>query len=351
MAARSYEDVLRDLRNKIYAPVYLLTGDEPYFIDQISDFIEANVLDEMEKEFNQTIVYGRDCEPLQLLSIAKRYPMMANYQVVVVREAQEMKALSGKEKEEDVKSKDKEDKNPLTDYFNNPLTSTVLVLCMKYKSPDKRTKMYKAIDKHGVIVTSKKLYDDKLPGWIDSYLDKKKKKINPDAAKLMADHLGNDLSRIANECDKLLFNVKEGQTITAQDVATNIGISKEFNIFELQDAISERDILKTNRIVNYFRANPKANPFVLTIATLNAFFTKVLLFHSSPDKSDSGLIAALKINPYFIKSYKTAARNYPFEKTAAVIGLLREFDLKSKGVDNSASEGDLLRELTFRILH
>jgi DNA polymerase-3 subunit delta len=351
MAARSYEDVLRDLRNKIYAPVYLLTGDEPYFIDQISDYIEANVLDEMEKEFNQTIVYGRDCEPLQLISIAKRYPMMANYQVVVVREAQEMKALSGKEKEDDAKSKDKEDKNPLADYFNHPLSSTVLVLCMKYKSPDKRTKLYKAIDKHGVVVTSKKLYDDKLPAWIEGYLDKKKKKINPDAAKLMADHLGNDLSRIANECDKLLFSVKEGQAVTAQDVATNIGISKEFNIFELQDAIAERDILRTNRIVNYFRANPKANPFVLTIATLNSYFTKMLLIHSAADKSDSGLIAALKINPYFLRSYKTAARNYSFDKTVSVIGLLREYDLKSKGVDNAASDGDLLRELTFRILH
>lgn len=351
MASRSFEEVLRDLRNKIYAPVYLLTGDEPYFIDQVSDFIEANVLDEMEKEFNQTIVYGRDCDPLQLLSIAKRYPMMANYQVVVVREAQEMKALSGKEKEDEGKGKDKEEKNPLADYFSNPLPSTVLVLCMKYKSPDKRTKLYKALDKNGVIVSSKKLRDDQLPGWIENYLKEKKRKITPEASRMMADHLGNDLSRIANECDKMLFNVKEGQPVTADDVAANIGISKEYNIFEFQDALTTKDVLKANRIVNYFRANPKANPFILTLAMLNTFFSKLLLVHTATDNSDAGLAAALKINPYFVRSYRTAARSFSYAKTEDVIGLLREYDLKSKGVNNASDDGELLRELTYRILH
>lgn len=350
MASKSFEEVLRDLRNKIYAPVYLLTGDEPYFIDQISQFIESNVLDDSEKEFNQTVVYGRDMDALQLLSIAKRYPMMSNYQVVVVREAQEMKALTGKEND-DEGSSSKKDKNPLVDYFSNPLQSTVLVLCMKYKSPDKRTRLYKAIDKGGIIFTGKRLYDDKIAGWIETYLKGKKIKIQPEAAQLMAEHLGNDLSRIANECDKLLFNIKEGQPVTIDDVATNIGVSKEFNIFELQDALAQKDILKANRIVNYFGANPKANPLIMTISTLNSFFSKMMVVHTSTDKSDAGLAAALKINPYFIRTYKLAARNYTYPKTTEIIGLLREYDLKSKGVNSLAEDNDLLRELTYRILH
>ena len=352
MAAKTYEEVVRDIRNKIYAPVYLLTGDEPYFIDKVSDLIEESVLNEMEKEFNQTIVYGRDVDPLQLLSIAKRFPMMANYQVVVVREAQEMRALAGKEKEEDEKKpKEKEDRNPLAEYFNHPQPSTVLVLCMKYKSPDKRTKLYKAIEKAGVIMTTKKLYDNQLAPWLDKYLASKNRKIEEKAAQLMAESIGNDLARLANECDKLLFTKKEGETITLDDVATNIGISKEFNIFELQDALAVKNILKANQIVNYFKANPIANPFVLTLASLNSFFTKLLVVHSNAGKSDAEMAAALKVNPYFIKTYKTAARYYSFDKTVDIISYFREYDLKSKGVGSSENHGDLLRELTYRILH
>ena len=350
MAARSFEELLRDLRNKIYSPVYLLTGDEPYFIDRISETIEKNVLDENEKEFNQTILYGRDCDPLQLVSTVKRYPMMANYQVVIVREAQEMKALTGKAKE-DAADDGKDEKNPLVNYFLNPLPSTLLVLCMKYKSPDKRTRLYKAIDKNGTIMVSKKLYDNKLAAWIQKFLESKNYKIQPQAAQLMADHLGNDLSRIANECEKLLISVKDGEVITTSHVATNIGISKDFNIFELQAALGTKDVLKANRIVNYFRANPKANPFVVTIAILFSYFSKILLYHTLQDKTAPGVAAALKISPGFADDYRRAASVYSFEKASDVISMLREYDLRSKGVNNAASEGDLLREMIYRIIH
>ena len=350
MASKSFDEVLRDLRNKIYSPVYLLTGDEPYFIDRISDTIEKSVLDDNEKEFNQSILYGRECDPLQLVSTVKRYPMMANYQVVIVREAQEMKSLTGKSRD-DGSDDGKDEKNPLVNYFLNPLSSTVLVLCMKYKSPDKRTKLYKAIDKNGTVMVSKKLYDNQLAPWIQKFLESKKHKIQPKAAQLMADHLGNDLSRIANECEKLLISLKEGEEITSDLVAANIGISKDFNVFELQAALSSRDMLKANRIVNYFRANPKANPFVMTIAILFAYFSKILLYHTLQDKTSGAVAGALKISPGFAEEYRRAASVFSFEKTTEVISLLREYDLRSKGVNNAASEGDLLREMIYRILH
>jgi DNA polymerase III subunit delta len=222
---------------------------------------------------------------------------------------------------------------------------------MKYKSPDKRTKLYKAIDKNGTVMVSKKLYDNQLAPWIQKFLESKKHKIQPKAAQLMADHLGNDLSRIANECEKLLISLKEGEEITSDLVAANIGISKDFNVFELQAALSSRDMLKANRIVNYFRANPKANPFVMTIAILFAYFSKILLYHTLQDKTSGAVAGALKISPGFADEYRRAASVFSFEKTTEVISLLREYDLRSKGVNNAASEGDLLREMIYRILH
>jgi DNA polymerase-3 subunit delta len=351
MALKSYEEIVRDLHNKIYAPVYLLQGDEPFYIDKISELLEGEVLGDMEKEFNQTVLYGRDCDVLSLVSTAKRYPMMSNYQVVIVKEAQEIKGLGAKEKE-DKSSKDKDDKDPLLNYVNNPLTSTVLVFCYKYKNLDKRTKLYKAIEKSGVVFESKKIYDNKIPGWIDQYLAAKKYKIDAKAAQLMADHLGNDLSRVANECDKLLINVKPGETITTQHIETNIGISKDFNVFELQNALGEKDILKVNRIVNYFRANPKSGAMPMLTATLYGYYAKILLLHSLPDKSKMTVASALKVNPFFVEDYLKAARNYSPANTEKAISILREFDLKSKGVDSANTDnGDLLREMTFKLMH
>ncbi len=345
MAAKSYDELLRDLHNKIYYPVYLLNGEEAYYIDQLCDRIENSVLGDMEKEFNQTVIYGRDCEMLSLISTAKRYPMMSNYQVVIVKEAQEIKPGLGTKTSDD-------DKDPLSAYILNPVPSTLLVFCYKYKSLDKRTKLYKAIEKNGVVYESKKIYDNKVHEWIEKHLNTLGYKIQPKAANLMADSLGNDLSRVANECEKLLINIKKGETIDTHHIESNIGISKDFNIFELQDAMGQKNVLKATRIVNYFMANPKSNPFPVSMANLYSYFSKLLLYHSLADKSKDSVAKALKVNPFFVGDYEKAAKNFSTEKLISIINLLRDADLKSKGVNSvNMEQGELLRELIYKIMH
>lgn len=354
MAAKSFEELLKEIKGKKYHPVYLLQGEEPYYIDRISDLIEDTVLDESEKGFNQTILYGRDIDKVHLAGLAKGFPMMGNYQVIIIKEAQDFRAFSRSKSsdEEDDEKGNSIDSDPLINYLSNPLASTILVFCYKYKTLDKRGKAYKAIEKNGVVFESKKIYDSKLPEWIEGYIVSKKYKIQPAAAKLMADYLGNDLSKVVNEIDKLTITLPEGTTIDASHIEKNIGISKDFNVFELQNALGRRDIIKATQIVNYFRANPKNNPFILTLANLFSYFSKVLLYHTLADKSQGNVASKLKINPYFVREYETAARSYPINKTAAIISYLREYDLKSKGVNNSSTiEGDLLRELIFKIMH
>jgi DNA polymerase-3 subunit delta len=337
------EDILKDLKNRKYKPLYLLHGEEPYFIDQVSNFAEHQLLPEAEKGFNQTVLYGKDTEVMTVLNAAKRYPMMADYQVVLVKEAQDMKW--GRDDD------DKKSINPLLNYLENPLPSTILVFCYKYGKFDKRKKTYKAIEKNGVIFESTPLYDSKIPGWIEGFVAGKKYKIDPQASAMLAEYLGNDLSKIANEMEKLMLNVPAGQTITMQHVQDNIGISKEYNVFELQSALSRKDPFKVNQIINYFEANPKANPIVLVLGNLNNFFSKVLLYHYAKDKSPQNLARELGVSPYFLKDYELAARNYNYGKTMQIISLLREYDLKSKGVDSNAENGELMKELMFKILH
>ena len=337
------EDILKDLKNRKYKPLYLLHGEEPYFIDQVSNYAEHQLLPEAEKGFNQTVLYGKDTEVMTVLNAAKRYPMMADYQVVLVKEAQDMKW--GRDDD------DKKSINPLLNYLENPLPSTILVFCYKYGKFDKRKKTYKAIEKNGVIFESTPLYDSKIPGWIEGFVAGKKYKIDPQASAMLAEYLGNDLSKIANEMEKLMLNVPAGQTITMQHVQDNIGISKEYNVFELQSALSRKDPFKVNQIINYFEANPKANPIVLVLGNLNNFFSKVLLYHYAKDKSPQNLARELGVSPYFLKDYELAARNYNYGKTMQIISLLREYDLKSKGVDSNAENGELMKELMFKILH
>jgi DNA polymerase-3 subunit delta len=339
----SANDILKDLKNRKYKPLYLLHGDEPYFIDQVSDFVEDELLSEAERGFNQTVLYGKDTDVMTVLNAAKRYPMMAEYQVVLVKEAQDMKW--GRDDD------DKKTINPLLSYLENPLTSTILVFCYKYGKFDKRKKTYKAIEKHGVVFESATLYDNKIPSWIESLVAAKGYKIDQQATAMMAEYLGNDLSKIANELEKLMLNVSAGQTITMQHVQDNIGISKEYNVFELQSALSRKDPFKVNQIINYFEANPKANPIVLVLGNLNNFFSKVLLYHYAKDKSPQSLARELGVNPYFIKDYELAARGYNYSKSMQVISLLREYDLKSKGVGSNAGPGELMKELMFKILH
>jgi DNA polymerase III subunit delta len=344
MADKGFDEIIRDLKNKIYSPVYLLQGDEAYYIDQVSDYIEKNVLDEMEREFNQSVLYGRETETLSLLSTVKRYPMMANYSVVILKEAQDFKYFK--------KEMGKQDPDPMLNYILNPLTSTILVLCYKYGTLDKRTKFYKSLQKHAVIFDSKKIYDNKIPDWVTGYLQQRGVKIKISAAQLLADYLGSDLSKVANECDKLLLNVKKGAEVDVLQIEQNIGISKDFNVFELNSALANKKTEKVFLIANYFKSNSKANPFVVTIGTLYSFFSKVILYHSLNDRSKGAAAAALGVNPYFMGDYEIAARNFSLSKSIGVISLLREYDLKSKGIDSSSvHEGDLLRELLYKILN
>ena len=351
MATKSFEEIHKDIQAKKYSPVYLLQGEEPFYIDKLSDLIENTVLDEAEKGFNQSILYGRDIDKIQLTGLAKGFPMMGNYQVIIVKEAQDFKAFSRGKSDDDDSDKGK-DSDPFINYLSNPLPSTILVFCFKYKMLDKRSKAYKSIEKSGVVFESKKIHDSKLTEWIEKYIVSRKYKIAPAAAKLMADYLGNDLSKVVNEIDKLTITLSEGTTIDASHIEKNIGISKDFNIFELQNALGRKDVIKSTQIVNYFRANPKSNPFVLTIFNLFSYFSKVMLYHTLADKSQGNVASKLKVNPYFVREYETAARNYSINKTAFIISHLREYDLKSKGFNNtSTSDGDLLRELVFKILH
>jgi DNA polymerase-3 subunit delta len=336
-------EILKDLKSKKYKPLYLLHGEEPYFIDLISDFFEHKLLSPAEKGFNQTVFYGKDSDMMMVLNAAKRYPMMADYQVVLVKEAQDLKWGSDDTEKKGI--------NPLLNYLENPLTSTILVFCFKYGKFGKQKKTYKAIEKNGLVFESAPLYDNKIPAWIESFLSEKKYKISPQASMLLSEYLGNDLSKIANELEKLLLNVNAGQEITVKHIHDNIGISKEYNVFELQAALGKKDVLKANQVVNYFEANPKANPLVLVLGNLNNFFSKVLLYHYIKDKSPQNAAREMGVNPYFIKDYEQAARSYNYAKTMDIISLLREYDLKSKGLNSTADDGALMKELVFKILH
>ena len=337
------DDILKDLKNRKYKPLYLLHGEEPYFIDQVSNYAEHQLLPDAEKGFNQTVLYGKDTEVMTVLNAAKRYPMMAEYQVVLIKEAQDMKW--GRDDD------DKKSINPLLNYLESPLPSTILIFCYKYGKFDKRKKTYKAIEKNGVIFESSPLYDSKIPAWIETFVAGKGYQINPQASAMLAEYLGNDLSKIANEMEKLMLNVPASQAINMQHVQDNIGISKEYNVFELQSALSRKDPFKVNQIINYFEANPKANPIVLVLGNLNNFFSKVLLYHYAKDKSPQNLARELGVSPYFLKDYELAARSYNYGKSMQIISLLREYDLKSKGVDSNAGNGELMKELMFKILH
>ncbi len=331
----TFDQILADLKNKIYKPIYFLMGAESFYIDQITDYISNNVLAESEKAFNQTIVYGRDVEVKDIDNLARRYPMMASNQVVIVKEAQVVKNI-----------------DKLVYYAGNPLNSTILVINYKYKSLAKNKKLYKEINKTGLIFESKKLYDNQVPAWINKYLNNKLFTIDPIASALLNDYLGTDLSKIVNELDKLIINLPANSKITTKHIEENIGISKDYNNFELQNAIAKKDILKANRIINHFGKNQKENPIILTINSLYYYFRKILVYHFTKDKSIRNVAATLQINPYFVKDYQTAARKYNPKKVVQIISYLREYDLKSKGVDSAnTAPFELLKELIFKILH
>ena len=329
------KDIVADIKRKNIKPIYFLMGEEPYYIDQISDFIEKNILDESEKGFNQQVMYGRDVTIEDIISAAKRYPIMAERQVIIVKEAQDL-------------SRNIEN---LVFYAENPQPSTVLVFNYKYKTLDKRKKLHKVISKSGLIFESKKLYENQVSDWIIRVLSGKKYQIEPKAALMLIEFLGTDLSKISNELNKLMLILSEGSIINDKHIEENIGISKDFNNFELRKAVGEKNTLRANRIINYFSENSKNNPLVVTISLLNTFFTQLLFFHGLLDKSKKSVALALGINPYFVDEYFLAARNYPIQKVTSIISFLRDADVKSKGVGANQSQEDILKELLFKILH
>ena len=330
------KQLVADIKSGNLKPVYFLMGEEPYYIDKISDFIEDNVLSEEEKGFNQMVLYGRDVSVDDIISNAKRYPMMAERQVVIVKEAQDLSRTI----------------ENLVSYVENPQPTTVLVFNYKYKKLDKRKSLYKALKKDSVVFESKKLYDNQVGEWIRRTLSPKGYTIAPKAAQMLVEFLGTDLSKINNELQKLQLIIPKDTQITPEHIEENIGISKDYNNFELRKAIGDKDRLKAFKIINYFADNPKDNPMVVTVALLFSFFSQLLHLHGLHDKSPRAVASSLKINPYFVNEYLSAARNYPMKKVSIAISTLREYDVKSKGVgSNAIPQGDLLKELLVRILN
>ena len=328
--------IVADIKSGNIQPIYFLMGEEPYYIDKIAEYIEENVLSEEEKGFNQMVLYGRDVTVEDIIDNAKRFPMMADKQVVIVKEAQSLTRTIDK----------------LLSYAEQAQESTVLVICYKYKKLDKRKALYKAIQKNGLVYESKKLYENQVGEWIRRVLSGKTYKIEPKAAAMLVEFLGTDLGKINNELDKLMVLLPNDTTISAKDIEENIGISKDYNNFELRKAVGERNILRVNRIINYFGQNQKANPMVVTVSLLHSFFSQLLIYHSLNDKSRAAVAKALKINPFFVSDYAVAAKNYPMRKVSQVIALLRDADVKSKGVGaNAIPAGDLLKELLFKVIH
>lgn len=333
----TYNDILKELKTGTYRPVYYLMGEEPYFIDRISDYFETGILTPEEKEFNLMVMYGIDTDIGNVITTAKRYPMMSEYQVVIVKEAQAMRRIED-----------------LSYYLQKPLKSTILVFCHKYGTLDGKKKITADIAKKGVLFDSKRVREPQLPPFITTYVEGKKLKIDPKATAMIADFVGTDLSRLTGELDKLAITLPAGQTLITPDlIEKNIGISKDYNNFELRSALIERNIIKANRIVKYFAENPKTNPIQMTLSLLFSFYSNLMLAYYAPVKSEQGIAEMLGLRtPWQARDYLAAMRRFPGIKTMEIIKEIRYADAKSKGVDNSsASDDDILRELVYKILH
>ena len=330
-------NVLTDIKNGQFLPVYFLHGEEPFYMDKISLLIEETILDESQKDFNQTILYGPDTSIEEIVNIAKRYPMMAPYQVVIVKEAQHLSRNIEK----------------LLSYVEHLVPTTVLVLCYKNKTLDKRKALGKYLAKQKWLFDCLSLKDYQLNDWVVNYAKAKGLGVEPKAAILLAEFIGNDLSGISSAVSKLEVLVGEKKIITADLVHKNIGFSKDYNIFELQNALSEKNVFKANKIIYHFSKNKKKYPFAVTISSLYTFFTKLMKFHFYVGKlSDQELAKKVGVHSFFLKQYKVAARNYTKNKLERIFSYLRDYDMKSKGLNNvSASDEELLKEMIFKILH
>ena len=334
-------EILNNLKENKINPIYFLQGDESFYIDEVSNYIEDNILTEAERGFNQSIMYGKDCKMHEVLTNAKRFPMMSERQVVIVKEAHLLADF-----------KLKEGRALLEAYVKNPLPTTILVFCYKYGKLDGKTTLAKSLKSTAVVLTTEKLRDYQMPKWILTYLSKKGYKITELATQLLTDHIGNNLERMSNEIDKLLISLKPETVIDDIIIEKNIGISKDYNVFELQNAILSRDILKANKIVKYFGANPKDHHPIPVIALLYSLFNKLLIVHQSKDKSPQNLARVLRVNPYFVKDYLAGARNFPFYTVMKNIEYVYQADLEVKGIGSPALTGEnILKQLVFKLIH
>jgi len=326
--------LITDIKEGKIAPIYFLMGEEPYYIDVVSNYIESHVLQEEEKGFNQIVLYGKEVSIQDIVSNSKRYPMMAERQVVIVKEAQNL-----------IKTIEQ-----LVDYAKNPQPTTVLVFNYKYKTLDKRKALYKALSKTAVVFESKKIYEEKVSSWIQSFLQSKQISITPKASLMLSEFLGNDLSKITNELNKLEIVMGAKKEITPEIIEQNIGISKDFNNFELQKALGNLDHKKAYQIVQYFAQNSKQHPFILTTSILYMYFTKLMTLHTVRDRNPGTVAKALGVNPYFVNDYIAVSRNFPMKRISGVLETLRIYDTKSKGVGANLSPKDLYNELIYNIL-
>lgn len=330
----SVEKIIAEWQKKVFKPVYWLEGEEEYFIDKVINYAEHNLLPENEASFNLSIFYGRDASWTDIINACRRYPMFADRQVVLLKEAQQMRDIE-----------------KLESYVENPLLSTVFVVSYKNKKVDGRTKFAKTLKEKGVLISTKKIYDSQLPEWIQELAESKGLTASAKAVALLADHIGNDLTRIENEIEKISVNLGKRKSITEEDIEEFVGVSKEFNVFELQSALAKKDLAKAIRIIQYFEANPKAAPIQLVLPSLYGFFSKVFMVHGANTTDEKAIATAIGVNPFFSKDYIQAAKLYGYEEVEKVLLLLHNYNLKSVGVNSAGVEdGSLLKEMATKII-
>ncbi|MDH7460842.1 DNA polymerase III subunit delta [Chitinophagaceae bacterium 26-R-25] len=330
----SADKIVQDWKQKKFGPVYWLEGEEDYYIDQVVNYAEHHILSESEAGFNLTVFYGRDANWADVVNACMRYPMFADKQVVLLKEAQQMKDI-----------------DKLENYIESPLKSTIFVVAYKEKKVDGRSKLAKLLKDKAVLVTTKKMYENQLPQWTNELVESKGYSISQKALMLLVDHIGNDLNRINNEVEKLLVNLSQRKNITEDDIEKYIGVSKEYNVFELQNAIAKKDLGKAMKILQYFEGNPKAAPIQLVLPSIYNFFSKLYILHGSASKDEKSAAAALGVSPFFIKDYLAAAQKYNYEATERVLLLLHDYNLKSLGInDAGTSDASLLKEMIVKAM-
>jgi DNA polymerase III subunit delta len=328
------EKIIAEWQKRVFKPVYWLEGEEEYFIDKVIDYAEHHLLPENEASFNLSIFYGRDASWPDIINACRRYPMFADRQVVLLKEAQQMRDIE-----------------KLESYVENPLPSTVFIVSYKNKKVDGRTKFARLLKEKCVLISTKKIYDNQLPEWIQELVESKGLSISAKAVALLADHIGNDLTRIENEIEKISVNLGKRKSITEEDIEEFVGVSKEFNVFELQSALAKKDLAKAIRIIQYFEANPKAAPIQLILPSLYGFFSKVFMVFGANTTDEKAIATAIGVNPFFSKDYIQAAKVYNYDEVERALLLLHNYNLKSIGVNNiGAEDGSLLKEMAIKII-